>query len=89
MSKEILRDSAKLSILSKSSFDAIDIDHSGWIEKDELLNCLLQTAKETKCPFPSEEEFEQIFSLIDRDKDGRVNSEEFEILVYQVLKTLS
>ena len=68
----------KLSLIRKE-FDKFDIDGSGYITKDELLY-VVNSRKGAKI---SPEEAENLFENTDLNKDGKIDYEEFVILMTQ------
>ncbi|KAM9316964.1 plastin-1 [Gastrophryne carolinensis] len=69
----------------KEAFDKIDIDNSGYVNDYELHDLF----KEASLPLPGyrvREIIEKIFSAADRNKDGKIDFEEF-VLLAQELKS--
>ncbi|XP_069831512.1 plastin-1 [Dendropsophus ebraccatus] len=69
----------------KEAFDKVDVDSSGYINDYELQDLF----KEANLPQPGyrvREIVEKLFTAADRNKDGRIDFEEF-VLLYQDLKS--
>ena len=63
--KTLLDDDNKLKEASDSSFDDVDTDRSGYIEKDELGEAMESIADKLKCDKPPKSEIEKTFTHFD------------------------
>ena len=76
----------KVKEISKKAFDAVDSDHSGFIELSELIKEVNKVAKDMQMdPPPSEKVLEEIIDELDDNKDKKLSLDEFQILIEQVL----
>ncbi|AQK97314.1 Two pore calcium channel protein 1 [Zea mays] len=69
-------DSIRKSILQKA-FDLIDTNGQGYLNKEQCISLLDELNKYRSLPKTSREDFELIFSELDRSGDFKVTSEEF------------
>lgn len=84
--KSILQDKKKLNYLADSAFESVDSDNSGFITEDELfiiLNCI---SKELGLNEPSGDEAQEILSIMDIDKSGKLDRREFRVLFRKILE---
>jgi Ca2+-binding EF-hand superfamily protein len=84
--KNILKDKKTLHYLADSAFESVDSDNSGFITEDELfiiLNCI---SKELGLNEPSEDEAQQILSIMDIDRSGKLDRKEFRVLFKKILE---
>ena len=69
-------------------FNSADIDGSGFIEKKEINKFLTKFAKEQKMDPPSDKDIENILNKLDKNKDGKLSKEEFQVLVKKIVKEM-
>ena len=69
-------------------FNSTDIDGSGYIEKKEINKFLTQFAKEQKIDPPSAQDIEETLKRLDKNKDGKLSKDEFQVLVKQIVKEM-
>ena len=69
-------------------FNSADIDGSGFIEKKEINKFLTKFAKEQKMDPPSDKDIEDIINKLDKNKDGKLSKEEFQVLVKKIVKEM-
>ena len=69
-------------------FNSADIDGSGFIEKKEINKFLTKFAKEQKMDPPSDKDIEDTLNKLDKNKDGKLSKEEFQVLVKQIVKEM-
>lgn len=84
--KNILKDQRKLNYVADCAFESVDSDNSGFITEDELfiiLNCI---SKELGLAEPTEEEVQEILSMMDIDKSGKLDRIEFRTLFKKILE---
>ncbi len=72
--------------IAKNIFEAADKNKNGTIEKSELKSCLELVAGELGFPRPSFQQIDSIFNQLDLDKNGKIDFNEFQIYVKQVLE---
>lgn len=76
--------------LLDSAFDEHDKDKSGFIEKNELYECLVKLAKEAfKTNPPKKEDADKVMTELDTNKDGKISKEEFRPFVKGVILKLA
>ena len=75
----------KVKEISKKAFDAVDSDHSGFIELAELVKEVNKVAKDMQMDPPSEKVLEEVVDELDDNKDRKLSLDEFQILIEQVL----
>ena len=69
-------------------FNSADIDGSGFIEKKEINKFFNKFAKEQKMVPPSDKDIEDILNKLDKNKDGKLSKEEFQVLVKKIVKEM-
>lgn len=84
----IINDKKKFDIIAKSSFDLVDQDGSGFIDSAELKNVLTNLANDIGNDPPTEEELKQMLKLLDTDGSGKIEYNEFQVLIRDILETL-
>ena len=75
--EDLLKDSKKMKKLMEQAFRKVDIDGSGFLERSEFEQVLIQIAKEIGVDNPTREEVEDILDLIDENGDDRISNSEF------------
>lgn len=85
----ILSDKQKLRNLTESAFKKVDIDQSGFVEKDELQKVMEDVAKDIGVEKPTKEDVEEVLKELDENKDGRLSLDEFQVLIEQVLEQMA
>lgn len=86
---EVLNDAEKLREVTKASFDLVDVNKSGTIDKSELRTALSEIAKEFNLPPISDEDLNEAMSKLDTDSSGTLEVPEFENLVRGILEALA
>ncbi len=86
--ESIINDKKKFNFITKSSFDLVDIDKSGYIDTKELKTVLTQIANDINTQPPSEEELNAILNYLDTDNNGTIEYNEFGILMKDILEIL-
>lgn len=69
--QEIISDSAKIEMLAKAAFDAVDTDGSGYLERNELEAVMGSVALELDFDGAAKEDVDEILSELDQDSDGK------------------
>ena len=70
------------------AFDAVDLDGSGFLEKNELSDVMRNVASEMKVKPPTDGDIDAVLKELDEDYDERVSKDEFLSLIVQVLKKM-
>lgn len=63
--KKLIKDKSELQKIMESAFRSVDIDGSGYLEKAELEQVLIQIAKDIGVESPTKEDVEDILEEID------------------------
>ena len=84
----LLSDEQALIDASRPAFHALDTDNSGYIDEKELFKAMTQMAQDSGVPVPSLEQLQQAMQAIDRNRDGKVNFDEFLELMRQTLRDM-
>ena len=86
--KDILNDEKKLNEITKTSFDIVDIDKSGTIDEFELEKILAQISSDMGADPPTREDVKDVLKYLDTDKSGKIEFEEFKVLIKDVLEAM-
>ena len=87
--KAILRDDRKLHEVAKAAFDAVDADHSGFIDEPELKTVMCSVANDIGMVQPNDSDVRDVLRELDTNRDGRISLEEFKVLIRQVLELMA
>ncbi|OMJ68835.1 hypothetical protein SteCoe_17464 [Stentor coeruleus] len=85
----ILRDDRKLHEIAKAAFDAVDSDHSGFIDEPELKQVMCSVASDIGMDQPTDSDVRDVLRDLDQNHDGRISLEEFKVLIRQVLELMA
>lgn len=83
--KEILNDEKKIKEIAKAAFDSADTDRSGEIEESELQQVMARIAIDIGSAPPSMEDVRSVMEHLDIDNSGKIDFEEFYVLIKDVL----
>ena len=86
--KEILSNENKFNEVAKVAFDSVDTDNSGQIDASELEQVMIQISSDMGADAPSKEDVMQVLDHLDEDKSGKVNFDEFKVLIRNVLEAM-
>jgi calmodulin len=86
--RAILADKQKLRNLSEAAFKKVDIDQSGFVEKNELQKVMEDVAKDIGTERPSKDDVDEVLKELDENKDGKLSLDEFQVLIEQVLEQM-
>lgn len=84
--KQMLDDEGLLHLFTKSSFDEMDMDGSGYIDRAELANLLHKAARDFGERAPTDDEVRGEFAQLDRNHDEKITYDEFTVLMTDMLK---
>ncbi|CAG9319839.1 unnamed protein product [Blepharisma stoltei] len=84
----ILRDEKLFDSITREMFSAIDLDHSGNIEKTELKKAMTVIAREIGMYPLSDQQLDGALAVLDEDGNGELSHSEFKILVRALFETL-
>jgi len=75
--KDILKDKSKLLKITEAAFKAVDIDGSGYLERNELEQVMINVAVDIGVEKPSKDEVEEVLKELDENGDGKLSQQEF------------
>lgn len=87
--KEILDDKDKLAKVAKAAFDAVDIDHNGFLDRKELEEVMVSVAGDMGIERPSSSDIDDILKELDQNSDGKISLSEFQVLIKQILEIMA
>eukprot|EP00826_Nyctotherus_ovalis_P050696 TRINITY_DN6248_c0_g2_i1.p1 TRINITY_DN6248_c0_g2~~TRINITY_DN6248_c0_g2_i1.p1 ORF type:complete len:187 (+),score=76.70 TRINITY_DN6248_c0_g2_i1:1328-1888(+) len=75
--EEVLANAEKFEEVLTRTFEEVDVDHSGEVERNEADNLLRGFSKHLEIPLePGTKAVEEFFKLFDKDKSGTISKEE-------------
>ncbi len=77
----ILSQPDKIQIVSDLAFEAVDIDGSNFLEKDELAEVMKNVAYDMKVKPPTDNDIDAVLRELDEDYDEKVSKDEFVTLI--------
>ena len=86
---EIIQDKHKLRKITEAAFKAVDIDGSGFLERNELEIVMENVAKDIGVDKLSKEEVDEVLAELDENGDGKLSIDEFQVLIEQVLEMMA
>ena len=86
---ELLQDNKKLYLVSKQLFQAVDSDGSGKISEDELWTVICSLADDFGYKRPTLDETIDIMTIVDMDRSGLIEFEEFRKLIKKIFKAVN
>ena len=87
--RAILSDHRRFNEIVQSSFNSVDVDLSGAIDKQELKNTMISLAGDIGMNKPSDSEVESLFKELDINGDGSISLDEFKVLIRGVLELMA
>ncbi|EGR30743.1 hypothetical protein IMG5_124560 [Ichthyophthirius multifiliis] len=84
--KLILKDKQKLNNITEQIFKQVDINNSGFIEKNELEQIMVEVTSEIGIDKPTKEEIEEILKELDDDDDGKLSIKELYKHIINILQ---
>ncbi len=87
--EQMMKDAKKMKKLMEDAFRKVDIDGSGFLERGEFEQVLVQIAKEIGVDNPTREEVDEILDEIDENGDNRISRKEFSDLIEKVFQMIS
>ena len=85
---QIANDEVKFKAFTKTAFDSLDTDNSGFIDETEIKQIMIQVNTELGCPSPSDEDVNEVMKVLGADRNGKIDLQEFETLIRMVLAPL-
>ena len=86
--EELMKDPKSMKKVMEEAFRKVDIDGSGFLERGEFEQVLVQIAKEIGVDNPTREEVDDILDEIDENGDNRISREEFSDLIEKVFQMI-
>mmetsp|Transcript_9153 Transcript_9153/g.8108 ORF Transcript_9153/g.8108 Transcript_9153/m.8108 type:complete len:129 (+) Transcript_9153:20-406(+) len=86
--QSILSDKEKIKMVADAAFEAVDVDNSGDLDKEELTEIMQTVAFDMSVKQPSESDVEAVLREVDDNYDGKVDKLEFVQLIERVLMKL-
>ena len=86
--QDLLVNTEKIKEIANRSFDIIDKDKSGQIDKNEFTEVLTSLAMDMGAEPPTDDDVQATIVKLDKDKNGQIDKEEFAELIKKVLKSL-
>ena len=87
--KDIIKDEAKLREVARVAFDSVDTDKSGQIDNKELTKVMQGISDDLGVSPPSQEEVDEVLKHLDTDGSGKIEFNEFVVLIKDVLTAMS
>ena len=84
----ILFNTSQLDKLVHVAMRTVDSDGSGTVDRQELGNIMRQVAFDVGDDEPSEEDVNDVLKEFDKDKDGKINFDEFREIIIRVLRNI-
>mmetsp|Transcript_21393 Transcript_21393/g.24586 ORF Transcript_21393/g.24586 Transcript_21393/m.24586 type:complete len:94 (+) Transcript_21393:131-412(+) len=75
-------------MVADAAFEAVDVDNSGDLDKEELTHIMQTVAYDMNVKQPSESDVEAVLREVDDDYNEKVDKEEFVQLIERVLMKL-
>ena len=86
--QQVLADTNRLRALTTAIFKAVDTDHSGAIDFQELRTAMNFLAERNGFPRPPPSQVEEAMRQLDTNRSGGVDILEFEVFVRSVLQSI-
>ena len=85
---ELLKDENQFEITLKNAFMSLDNNENKLLDFNEVEGLLISFSKQNNLPKPTKKETQNAFNIIDTNKDGKINFDEFKIFFKKYLLTL-
>ena len=86
--EDLMKDPKTMKKVMEEAFRKVDIDGSGFLERGEFEQVLVQIAKEIGVDNPTREEVDDILDEIDENGDNRISGDEFSDLIEKVFQMI-
>jgi Ca2+-binding EF-hand superfamily protein len=87
--QEILNDKEKIRMITKAAFDQLDVRKAGALDKNDMEAHLINISKDLNMKKPTKEELDGLMKELDKKKDGKLDMEEFEYLVEEIMNCMA
>ena len=87
--ERMTQDPAMLKMLFKATFETADLDKSGYLERDEIEMVMSSISPELREHQDISKDVEEIISILDQNKDGKISFSEFQVLIEQAFEILN
>ena len=87
--KDIINDEKKLREVARVAFESVDTDKSGQIDNAELAKVMEGISNDLGVAPPSKAEVDEVLTHLDTDKLGKIDFDEFVVLIKDVLTAMS
>jgi Ca2+-binding EF-hand superfamily protein len=84
-----LRDPEFIKEVSKMIFESIDVDDSGYLDRDEMRNFLFEYFNDSGISISESVKIEKIIKSFDINKDNKISFEEFYDLIKLVFEEIA
>ena len=84
---EILADDHKFTEMCHQNFQALDIDHDGNLNFEELKICMKQAAQSAGVTVP-ENVMKQCFDYFDKNSNNKIDEKEFKAFMIETFKNM-
>ena len=85
---DLLKDENHFEITAKNAFMSLDNNENKLLDFNEVEGLLISFSKQNNLPKPTKKETQNAFNIIDTNKDGKINFDEFKIFFKKYLLTL-
>lgn len=85
---ELLKDENQFEITVKNAFMSLDNNENKLLDFNEVEGLLISFSKQNNLPKPTKKETQNAFNIIDTNKDGKINFDEFKIFFKKYLLAL-
>ena len=85
----IVKDNEILKKITNVAFNSVDTDKSKLINLQELKKVMAQISCEMGAEPPTEEDVKEVLKQLDKDHNGELDVNEFELLIENILSALA
>ncbi len=85
----ILNDKNRFSEVCQAIFKSCQTEEPGLMRKNELAAVMTGIARDLSISAPSENDVDELFSQLDKDNSGAIDSSEFEVLMRDIFEAMN
>ena len=86
---QILKDDKALTAIAEEAFKKCDSDGNGYLDKEEVGALMKQANKDNpNVPEMTDADVDAMYQKLDKNKDGKIQVDEFKVLIKAVLQAL-